>query len=153
MSKIALTLTTAIGLALGSVGHSLINGDSAVAPTSPAIEQPVALPMTLEMPTIIQPDRYIGHPGRIDDWIATYFQPWEFASKGNGLVDIEARLVNTLDAVRAEFGQPIRITSGYRNPDHNRRVGGATNSQHMHGMATLEGELASVIRTEGILAM
>ncbi|MEM7667403.1 MAG: D-Ala-D-Ala carboxypeptidase family metallohydrolase [Pseudomonadota bacterium] len=64
-----------------------------------------------------------------------YFKPHEFASKGNGEVQVDHRMVAALDNVRHEFGQPIRITSGYRDPEHNRRVGGARNSQHMHGTA------------------
>jgi len=85
--------------------------------------------------SFVQSDRYVGHPDEISGWNARYFKPREFASKGNGLIDIKADLVNRLDAVRAEFGRPIKIISGYRDPAHNRRVGGAKNSQHMHGIA------------------
>lgn len=84
---------------------------------------------------LVQPARYVGHPGEIDGWIAVYFKPEEFASKGNGRINIKSDLVNRLDAVRTEFGQPIKITSGYRDPAHNRRVRGSKNSQHMHGTA------------------
>lgn len=81
------------------------------------------------------PSRYIGYPSQIQNWTAEHFQPWEFASKGNGRVNIDARLVERLEAVRKELNMPIRITSGYRDPAHNARVGGAKNSQHMHGKA------------------
>lgn len=37
----------------------------------------------------------------------------------------------TTDAGRAT----VSITSGYRCPDHNKAVGGATNSQHVQGIA------------------
>lgn len=33
------------------------------------------------------------------------------------------------------WGQPLTVTSGYRDPTHNARVGGARGSQHMHGNA------------------
>lgn len=33
------------------------------------------------------------------------------------------------------YGQPLTIVSGYRDPEHNKRVGGAGNSQHTHGNA------------------
>lgn len=41
----------------------------------------------------------------------------------------------TLQAIRDEFGAPISVNSGYRSPDHNRAVGGATNSQHVKARA------------------
>ena len=39
-----------------------------------------------------------------------------------------------LQPLRDKFG-PIRITSGYRQPELNGAVGGASNSQHMRGEA------------------
>jgi uncharacterized protein YcbK (DUF882 family) len=36
-----------------------------------------------------------------------------------------------LDALRAEFGRPITITSAYRDVEYNRAVGGVTASQHL----------------------
>lgn len=36
-----------------------------------------------------------------------------------------------LDRLRSESGVAIRITSGHRPPEHNERVGGATDSAHM----------------------
>lgn len=40
-----------------------------------------------------------------------------------------------LDRLTQAWGQPLAITSGYRDPGLNARVGGAKNSQHMHGNA------------------
>ena len=40
-----------------------------------------------------------------------------------------------LDPLRARWGAPITVTSGYRCPVVNRAVGGAANSQHMRGEA------------------
>ena len=37
--------------------------------------------------------------------------------------------------VRDHFGQPIRISSAYRNPEVNKAVGGSKTSQHMTGEA------------------
>ena len=45
---------------------------------------------------------------------------------------LTALAVNILEPVRAQFG-PLYPTSGYRCPDLNRLVGGATNSWHMNG--------------------
>ena len=44
-------------------------------------------------------------------------------------------LAAMFEAVRARVGQPLRILSAYRTPDHNRRVGGARHSQHVEGRA------------------
>lgn len=40
-----------------------------------------------------------------------------------------------LDPVRKQLGTPITVTSGYRCPALNRRVGGVSNSQHLYGLA------------------
>lgn len=42
---------------------------------------------------------------------------------------------NVLQPAREKLAEPIHITSGYRNPAHNKAVGGATNSQHLYGEA------------------
>jgi hypothetical protein len=44
-------------------------------------------------------------------------------------------LLMLLAALRREMGQPVTITSGYRSPHHNARIGGAPRSKHMLGMA------------------
>lgn len=44
-------------------------------------------------------------------------------------------LADNLQVLRDELNAPIRINSGYRSPQHNRNVGGATASQHLRGTA------------------
>jgi len=44
-------------------------------------------------------------------------------------------LAQRLQVVRDFLGVPITITSGYRDPEHNKRVGGSPNSYHIKGMA------------------
>lgn len=44
-------------------------------------------------------------------------------------------LINLLDKIRAKYGKPIYINSGYRSPELNRAVKGVANSQHMLGEA------------------
>ena len=37
--------------------------------------------------------------------------------------------------MRDHFKSPVAINSGYRTVPHNKKVGGATQSQHLYGMA------------------
>ena len=73
--------------------------------------------------------------GRRPGMAAEFFAFSEFKSKGNGWIKVHPRLLNRLDALRRATG-PVHIVSGYRDPDHNRRVGGASSSQHLYGTAS-----------------
>jgi zinc D-Ala-D-Ala carboxypeptidase len=42
---------------------------------------------------------------------------------------------NVLEPVRAHYGRPVRVTSGYRSPALNAAIGGSTTSQHSLGEA------------------
>ena len=44
-------------------------------------------------------------------------------------------LCGALEQVRALFGAPIIVSSGFRSEKVNRLIGGATNSQHIQGLA------------------
>ena len=45
-------------------------------------------------------------------------------------------LMDSLEVLRVELGgQPITINSGYRTPSYNKKIGGASRSRHMVGMA------------------
>lgn len=70
--------------------------------------------------------------------LGTYFNSAEFDCHGTGCCSstvINEKLVEYLNKIRAHFGRPITITSGYRCPAHNRNVGGATGSRHSKGDA------------------
>ncbi len=49
--------------------------------------------------------------------------------------NVQALVDNVLDPLREEWGKPIRVTSGYRCEELNRKVGGAKTSHHCRGMA------------------
>lgn len=74
---------------------------------------------------------YITSPGQI----TKNFQAEEFASKGDGSIKVSPELVHRLQQLRDYLGVPIRVISGYRDPAHNKRVGGAPSSRHMSGEA------------------
>jgi hypothetical protein len=77
-------------------------------------------------------DACITKGGRISD----HFWMKEAKSKGNGWPRFNRELVRGLEKLRAsKGGKPITANSIYRDPAHNRRVGGATNSQHLYGRA------------------
>ncbi|MGL5013641.1 MAG: D-Ala-D-Ala carboxypeptidase family metallohydrolase [Bacteroidales bacterium] len=66
-----------------------------------------------------------------------YFKRKEFACKcGNcGFDAVDVVLLDLLTMIREHFGQPVTITSGCRCPEHNKKVGGASGSQHKLGKA------------------
>lgn len=64
------------------------------------------------------------------------FKVKEFACKcGKCSTKIDDKLVNFLQKIREHFGQPVTINSGYRCSTHNKKVGGASKSKHVGGMA------------------
>jgi hypothetical protein len=69
------------------------------------------------------------------EWRWPNFSPQEIACKGTGRVLIDERSMDALQALRTRLGKPLLITSAYRSPEHNRAVGGASNSQHLYGKA------------------
>ncbi len=52
-------------------------------------------------------------------------------STGVDVTCLQPSLVRTLKSLEAHFGKPVVVTSGYRSPEHNKRVRGARNSYHM----------------------
>jgi len=67
--------------------------------------------------------------------VTSHFKLSEFQCPCCHRVMLDARLLMFLDAVRKEYGKPIRVTSGYRCACHNVRVGGKLLSKHTVGAA------------------
>lgn len=63
------------------------------------------------------------------------FSPQELACKGTGKLLINEDALDRLQTLRSELGVPFLVTSAYRSPEHNKKVGGAKNSMHMKGIA------------------
>lgn len=71
-----------------------------------------------------------------DSFISKSFRVREFACKdGSDKILIDSTLVDVLQKIRDHFGKPVIITSAYRSPSHNSKVGGSSSSYHLKGMA------------------
>ncbi len=70
--------------------------------------------------------------------LSNNFKVSEFACKGKGCcstVKIDSKLVEYLQKIRDHFGVAVTINSAYRCSKHNKKVGGASGSQHTKGTA------------------
>lgn len=68
--------------------------------------------------------------------VADHFTLGEFqCNNGADTVKYDKQIVTALEAARLFFNVPITITSAYRPPDYNRKIGGATGSYHTKGRA------------------
>lgn len=68
-------------------------------------------------------------------WRWTNFTPKELSSKSDGLILIDENALDALQKFRDIVGVPFTPNSAYRSESHNRKVGGAKNSQHRLGRA------------------
>ena len=72
-----------------------------------------------------------------------HFKLSELLTTGTGLPNVPTweqaenlrRLALFLDRIRALFGMPIIVNSGYRSPSVNAKVGGVLTSAHIRGLA------------------
>jgi hypothetical protein len=70
--------------------------------------------------------------------LSNNFNSTEFDCHGSGCCSrtlINETLVEYLQKIREHFGKPIKVTSGYRCPIHNKNIGSGTGSQHAKGNA------------------
>lgn len=68
--------------------------------------------------------------------LAPNFKVSEFRCKDNSdVIFIAPELVDILQTIRNHYGKAVNINSAYRTPTYNKKVGGATYSQHLYGTA------------------
>ena len=68
--------------------------------------------------------------------VAPNFKVSEFRCKDNSdVIFIAPALVDILQKIRDHYGKAVNINSAYRTPTYNKKVGGATYSQHLYGTA------------------
>ena len=65
--------------------------------------------------------------------LSKHFHSTEFDCHGNGCCSetkVNEKLIEILEQIREHFDAPITVTSAYRCPTHNRRIGGVAGSRH-----------------------
>ena len=68
--------------------------------------------------------------------LSDHFTKKEFDCKCNcGTGEISMTLVNNLEKSRVEYGKPMRINSGIRCLEHNRKIGSRDTSSHIKCLA------------------
>lgn len=78
------------------------------------------------------------------------FTVGELRSRGNGDCWVRRDLLAALESLRAAIGRPIVVRSAYRDPNHNRAVGGARSSMHLHGLAADVDHVSTVAEAEAV---
>lgn len=72
-----------------------------------------------------------GRLGRL----SPHFTSDELACPHCGACFVTDELLAALEQLRLVTGKPVALRSGYRCPQHNHRVGGVENSEHVYGHA------------------
>lgn len=61
------------------------------------------------------------------------FTPAEFRCKHTGNLVMQPEFLDVLQAIRSEYGRPMRVTSGYRHPTHPEEAKKIKPGEHTHG--------------------
>ena len=67
--------------------------------------------------------------------LSAHFSRSELQCRCCGRLQIDSRLLDGLEKLRALAGVPVMIHAGYRCPRHNQEVGGVPHSEHTLGLA------------------
>lgn len=71
-----------------------------------------------------------------DKKLSENFRVREFAcADKSDPVFVSEGLVQVLQQIRSHYGEKAQIHSGYRTPEHNKKVGGSPGSMHLYGLA------------------
>ena len=79
--------------------------------------------------------RYIMERSKSPFIYFTYSEFDQPGLPGSGAKYMNTDFIKKLDKVREIVGFPLVITSGYRGPEYNEKVGGVSNSSHIKGLA------------------
>lgn len=69
------------------------------------------------------------------EMLSKYFSKDELACRHCQQCQVHAQLLVKLEDLRELVGRPIKVNSGYRCAEHNKKIGGSKNSQHVQGTA------------------
>jgi hypothetical protein len=75
----------------------------------------------------------------LDGQITDHFNIWEFRCRANNEILINADVIahiQRLEKFRQWYKRTMIVNSGFRTVEHNRRIGGSPNSQHLLGIAS-----------------
>ena len=72
-----------------------------------------------------------GNKKLSDNFIVSEFK----CNDGSDKILIDSDLIDILQKIRTHFNKPITINSAYRNATYNKKIGGASKSQHVCGTA------------------
>ena len=85
--------------------------------------------------------------------MSDHFKPYEFTCKDGTPVPavllpvLEVHCVTVLEVIRAAFGAPVTIISGFRTASYNRKIKGAKASYHIYTLRP--GKFATDLRVLG----
>ena len=83
----------------------------------------------------------------LNNWPYRYFKPHEIACKGTGQLFVNAKALAALDNLRSLLGHSIQLSSAYRSPSHNAKMGAPLSA---HSLRALQGAASAFdVRLQG----
>lgn len=72
-------------------------------------------------------------------WLTSAGKPSNFKCEetackcGCGKNEMQQDIIDVAQAIREAVGKPLKVTSGYRCKEHNKKIGGSSTSYHLKG--------------------